>query len=109
MNDPKPARKRHIVEDSTNNRQALEDTIQALRTAGKLDGIDTARIQIARGLASAVDSMPDNPTLWREYRQAEKALREETNTNADPFEELISSINAEVRDKAKQKTQNPRP
>jgi hypothetical protein len=53
--------------------------------------------------------MPDNPTLWREYRAAEKALREETETNADPFDALIKSLSSPMVNETKQKAQNPRP
>ena len=52
--------------------------------------------------------MPDNPTLWREYRAAEKALREESEAHGDPFEDLIRQLSAEVRDEKKQETKNTR-
>jgi len=90
-------------------RQALETTIEALRSAGRLNDIDDARVQIARGLASAVDAEPDNPTIWREYRAAEKALREESENHADPFDQLIASIASEVGNTSKQKAKNARP
>jgi hypothetical protein len=90
-------------------REALERTIEALRTAGRLEDIDDARVQIARGLASAVDAEPDNPTIWREYRAAEKALREESENHADPFDQLIASIASEVGNTPKQKAKNARP
>ena len=89
-------------------REALERTIDALRTAGRLIDIDDARLQIARGLASAVDAQPDNPALWREYRAAEKELRQESENNGDPFDQLIRSISAEVGNEKKQKAKNPR-
>lgn len=91
------------------NLQALEATIQELRESGRLDVIDAARVRIALGLAAAVDAMPDNPTLWREYRAAEKALREESEAHGDPFDQLIKSLSAEIRDETKPKAENPRP
>ena len=90
------------------NLQALEATIQELRESGRLDVIDAARVRIALGLAAAVDALPDNPTLWREYRAAEKALREESEAHGDPFDQLIKSLSAEIRDETKPKAKNPR-
>jgi hypothetical protein len=105
---PKP-RKKTTKPSNGPQRTALETTIEALRTAGRLEDIDDARVQIARGLASAVDAQPDNPTIWREYRAAEKALREESENHADPFDQLIASIASEVGNTPKQKAKNARP
>lgn len=90
------------------NYRALEKTIAELRALGQLGEQDHARIQIALGLAAAVDAMPDNPSMWREYRAAEKALREEASAHGDPFDKLIASISAEIRDEEKQEKQKPR-
>jgi hypothetical protein len=94
--------------ENSTNLQALEATIEQLRESGRLDVIDAARVRIALGLAAAVDAMPDNPTLWREYRAAEKALREESEAHGDPFDQLIKSLSAEIRDETKPKAKNPR-
>jgi hypothetical protein len=94
--------------ETLSNVEALQNTIAELRQAGRLDNIDDARVRIALGLARAVDTMPDNPTLWREYRAAEKALREESEAHGDPFEDLIRQLSAEVRDEKKQETKNTR-
>jgi hypothetical protein len=80
-----------------------------LENAGRLGVIDSARVQIALHLARMVDEFPENPTLWREYRTAEKALREENENYGDPFDELIRSLSAEVGNQTKPKTKNPRP
>ena len=95
--------------ETLTNAEALENTIHELKAAGRLDNIDAARVRIALGLARAVDSMPDNPTLWREYRAAEKALREESEAHGDPFEELLRQLSTEVRDEKKQEKKNTRP
>ena len=107
---PKPKQSRKIPEkiSAGPQREALERTIEALRLAGRLIDIDDARLQIARGLASAVDAQPDNPTLWREYRASEKELRQESENNGDPFDQLIRSISTEVGNEKKQKAQTPR-
>ncbi len=103
----KPRKPREAPEIVTNY-QALQKTIAELRAAGQLTDLDQARIQIALGLAAAVDAMPDNPSMWREYRAAEKALREEASAHGDPFDQLLASLTAEVRDQEKQTKQNPR-
>ena len=107
-NTPKTPRKPKKVVEVLTNYEALRRTIQALRDAGQLAAIDEARIQICLGLAAAVDAMPDNPSMWREYRAAEKALREEASAHGDPFDQLIASISAEIRDEKKQEQPKPR-
>ena len=102
-----PAKPRKAVEVLTNY-EALRRTIQSLRDTGQLAALDEARVQIALGLAAAVDAMPDNPSMWREYRAAEKALREEASAHGDPFDQLIASISAEIRHEEKQKEPKPR-
>jgi hypothetical protein len=105
---PKPVESAEIVIFSTDgpNRSAIEITIEALRRDDRLDDIDAARLQIVRGLASAVDAQPDNPVIWREYRAAEQALRKETEAHGDPFDKLLAEISAEVVNQKKQKTTN---
>lgn len=105
MNAPKKPRK---PAETLTNYEALKTTIEELRNAGRLETIDSARVRIALGLAAAVDSMPDNPTLWREYRAAEKALREETEAHGDPFDELIRQLSTPVRDEEKPQKKNTR-
>ena len=90
------------------NRAALERTIDALRAGSRLNLTDDARIQIARTLATQIDEHPDSAILWREYRAAEKSLREETDAHGDPFEQLIQSLSAPMGDETKPKTKNPR-
>ena len=105
---PKTVESAEIVIFSTDgpNRSAIEITIEALRRDDRLDDIDAARLQIVRGLASAVDAQPDNPVIWREYRAAEQALRKETEAHGDPFDKLLAEISAEVVNQKKQKTTN---
>ena len=104
----KPVESAEILIFSTDgpNREAIEITIEALRRDDRLDDVDAARLQIVRGLASAVDAQPDNPVIWREYRAAEQALRKETEAHGDPFDKLIAEISAEMGNQKKQKTTN---
>ena len=105
----KPRETKAKPSETLSNLDAMKLTIEQLRQAGRLDKIDEARVRIALGLAAAVDSMPDNPTLWREYRNAEKALRNESEAHGDPFDELIRTLTAEVGNETKPKAKNARP
>jgi hypothetical protein len=89
-------------------RTALETTITELERLGRLAGTDAARVEIARTLADQLDEDPRSAILWREYRAAEKQLREETNEHSDPFDQLLASLSAQVRDEEKPKKAKPR-
>lgn len=90
-------------------RSAVELTIGALERAGLLNDDNAAIVEIARGLASMVDLEPDSGVLWREYRAAEKTLREEIKANGDPYEELLRSLSAPMGNEANEKPANSRP
>ena len=90
------------------NRAALEATISALESDGRLGPVDSGRVEIARGLADAVDDCPESPILWREYRAAEKALREEAESHGDPFDQLLAHLSAQVGNEEKPKKAKPR-
>jgi len=105
---PKKPRKPRQTPGKGRNVQAIENTIQELEKAGRLAAIDAARVQIALHLARMVDEFPENPTMWREYRTAEKALREESENYGDPFDELIRSLSAEVGNETKPKKKDAR-
>lgn len=89
-------------------RTALEVTVAELERLGRLTDTDAARVEIARTLADALDSEPGSAILWREYRAAEKHLREETDAHGDPFDQLLASLSAQVRDEEKPKKTKPR-
>ena len=89
-------------------RTALEATIAELNAIGRLGTLDSARVEIARVLADVIDLVEPSAILWREYRAAEKALREETNANQDPFDELLRNLQAPLRDEKEPKEPHPR-
>jgi hypothetical protein len=105
---PKTPRKPRKTPAQGQNVQAMENTIAELEKAGRLGAIDSARVQICRHLARMVDEWPENPTLWREYRTAEKALREESENYGDPFDQLIRTLSAEVGNETKPKKKDAR-
>ena len=82
------------------NRSAVEETIEAMTVAGRLEGVDSARVAMVRALADAVDADPTNASLWREYRAAEISLREVGQDDGDGFKELLESLSSAVGDKA---------
>jgi len=84
------------------NLEAAESTVSALIAAGRLEQVDDARVTTLLNLARAVDADPGNASLWREYRQAEAALREVNDGGADAFADLLRELNgsAPVRNPA---------
>jgi hypothetical protein len=109
MNEtPKTPRKPRETPAKGRNLQALKKTVEELEKAGRLGPMDAARVQIALNLARMVDEFPENPTLWREYRTAEKALREESENYGDPFDQLVRSLSTQMGDETKQKKKDAR-
>lgn len=79
-------------------RTALDQTIEGR-------DVPPAVLELARGLAAAVDTAPENAALWREYRAAVNAVMEVVNGSPDDddaaFLESVSApiMLAEVRNK----------
>jgi hypothetical protein len=85
------------------NADAVEVTISALLTAGKLElPVDQAVIESARNLAAAVDETPGNANLWRQYREAVGVLYvdDSDTTGADELARLLGRLSPEVGDSA---------
>ena len=82
----------------SSNFSAIQNTILALRTAGRLELVDTARVEIARHLARQVDDHPENASLWKEYRAAESALREGVADENDALADLAKQFDSALRD-----------
>ena len=74
------------------NSLAIEVLIEALYLLGRLEKVDSARIEIARLLARSVDAHPENANLWRQYREAEDALRTVGANDVEDFNKVIASI-----------------
>jgi len=71
---------------------AIEVLIEALFRLGRLEKVDSARVEIARLLARSVDANPENANLWRQYREAEDALRTVGSDDVEDFNQVIASI-----------------
>jgi uncharacterized protein YyaL (SSP411 family) len=74
------------------NSLAIEVLIEALYLLGRLEKVDSARIEIARLLARSVDAHPENASLWGQYREAEDALRMVGANDVEDFNKVIASI-----------------
>lgn len=73
-------------------------TLAELDRLGRLEKIDTARVELVRGLATAVDKMPGNASLWRQYREA---LGELTfDDGGGSFDDAIEELYSKIRDEA---------
>jgi hypothetical protein len=98
---PKPtkkAQKRAEPREISGNLEAIDEMIGALRAAGRLETVDSARVQIARRLARAVDENPENVGLWQQYRAAEAVLREVGLNDSNGLEDLFAAFDSAVRD-----------
>jgi hypothetical protein len=76
------------------NRVSAEETIAELRRAGRLEGVDEAKIQAVRSLANQVDADPSNAQMWRTYLEAIGALTEDGTKDPDALDRLVSEINS---------------
>jgi hypothetical protein len=79
---------------------AIEVLIETLFALGRLEKVDSARVEICRLLARAVDEHPENANLWRQYREAEDVLRQVGANDVEDFNEVLASIwrDAALRD-----------
>jgi len=85
---------------------AIRETIAALRAAGRLERVDSSRIQAALGLGEQVDLAPGNPQLWRECRMAVETLLNADVVAEGDFDKLLKQLTkndsgAKVGDKPK--------
>jgi hypothetical protein len=92
------------------NVAAIDLTISALIADGKLSAgeIDRSRIIRAVTLARACDVMPDNASLWREYRAAEATLFEVREGATDAEAELVAGMSTPVGDTKNTRTPHTR-
>ena len=90
---PKKQIKRLITNPTYgSNVVAIEALIEALWQMGRLEKVDSARVEICRILAKAVDEHPENANLWRQYREAEDVLRTVGANDVEDFNNVIATI-----------------
>jgi hypothetical protein len=79
------------------NAQAIEVTLSALESAGRLERVDAARVQAVRSIAAALDAEPARSQLWREYRELIGELTADDGHSGEA-DRLIAELSAPVLD-----------
>jgi hypothetical protein len=74
-------------------REALEAVVTVLTGLGRIEQIDAARVEVARGLADAVDNDPQAAALWREYRSALGEMVPDGHAD-DPGIDIVAQLQA---------------
>lgn len=78
------------------NASELGKTLAELNRCGRLEKIDSAKVQMLRSMARALDADPANAALWRQYRESLKELTaDDSNASVD---EALADLFSEVRD-----------
>lgn len=91
------------------NLMAAAATIDALRAAGRIEPVDTARVTAFLSMAARLDESSGDAAMWAQYRLAESVLREVHDDDTDEFSELVAAMSASVGDEADAKSKDPRP
>ena len=87
----------------------LEATIAALLAESRLTEAHEGLIEVARGLAEAVEGELGNASLWREYRAALASLMEaESGGDDDETQSFLLTLRTPVGDGKNAKPKNPR-
>lgn len=81
----------------TANQNAMEQTLAALASQGRLEEVDAARVQALRSMAEALDAKPFNSQMWREYREALEGLTADE-SDGGAIEALLDELRSPVRD-----------
>lgn len=76
------------------NRKAADRVVVSLGV--RADG-DSAMLTAFVMLAEAVDADPTNAALWGQYRAAEVAIREASDSDDDDFSRIMAELSADVR------------
>lgn len=82
------------------NREAVDQTVGALQSDGRLKPEHAALVTMVQGLASSVDEEPQNASLWREFRAALETLRQiglEDENDQDEISLIIAAIRGDSK------------
>jgi hypothetical protein len=82
---------------SGTNAAELEATLAELRRMGRLERVDSARVQMARSMASVLDDDPAAAALWRQYREVMGELTADDGDSGEA-DRLIAELSAPVLD-----------
>lgn len=86
------------------NRQAVEETLQALSELGRLEDVDAARVQMLRSMADALDLNPFNSQMWHEFGEAIEGLTADGSDDDDEIQKLLDAMSSPVSDSDQKKT-----
>jgi len=76
------------------NGKAAAKVVESMHDMGRLEVIDEARVQAFLSLAAAVDAVPHDASLWRQYRAAEQEIR----LAGAEVDDALSGLYAALRD-----------
>lgn len=82
------------------NRRAIDATLAELERMGRLEKVDTAKVQMVRSMADALDAKPWNSQMWKEYRETIEGLVARGDDDAD-IQSILAELQAPVRNPEK--------
>ena len=75
------------------NVQAFAQTLKELRRLGRIEKVDSARVQAVRSMARSIDDKPFNSQMFHEYLTALEGLTADGNSDGS-VEELLRELSA---------------
>lgn len=78
------------------NVQAIAVTLAELARMGRLEKVDSARVQALRSMAASLDENPFNSQMWREYREAIGELTADDGDDGS-VDDLVNELSSPVR------------
>lgn len=81
------------------NREALDETIDALNTAGRLETVDNAKVATLRAMATQLDDDTTNSQMFRVYWDSLEALTADADDDG-PVGQLLAELFSNMGDQA---------
>ena len=85
------------IDHSGSNREALEETIGAMRDAGRLEKVDNAKLAVLRAMATQLDTDTTNSQMFRVYWEALEALTDDADDDGG-VDGLLEQLFSDTRD-----------
>lgn len=80
------------------NLEAIEEMLGHLKTLGRLEDVDVARVEALRSMAEELDRKPSNAMLWKTYCQAVERLISTERNSDDSLHRAWVDLNARMGD-----------
>jgi len=87
------------IDHSGSNRDALEETIAAMRDAGRLEKVDNAKLAVLRAMATQLDTDTTNSQMFRVYWESLEGLTADADNDGD-IEGLLARMFPDSRNPA---------